>query len=162
MTAATRPLYQCIFVAIDGSDTAELALDHAIRLAKNEHAHLRIAHVVEAYRYAEAVAGPEEFDLAATLKALRHDGRRLLNQAKAKGRAAGVAVETALLEGKELTDRPATLLAAEARRSAADLIVVGTHGLRNSDRVVLGSVAEALIRQTSVPVLLLRPSRDVT
>ena len=79
--------------------------------------------------------------MTAALQSLRESGRQQLAKAKTKARAAGVKVETALQEGKELTDRVAAL-AKEAQRSDADLIVSGTHGLRNSDRVILGSVAE--------------------
>ena len=156
----THAHYRCIFVAVDGSASAEFALEHAVQLAKSQHARLHIAHVVEGYRCAQAFVGPDEPDVAAALEALRQDGRRLLAEAKTKAAGAGVQVETALLQTRALTERPAALLAAEATRSQADLIVIGTHGLRNSERVTLGSVAEALIRNTTVPVLLLRTGVD--
>jgi nucleotide-binding universal stress UspA family protein len=158
VTHATVPPYRCILVAVDGTDTAELAFGHALRLAKHHRARLHVVHVVEAYRCAESFAGPDEPDVAAALEALRQDGRRLLTEARTRAAGAGVQVETALLQTHALTERPAAALAAEAGRINADLIVIGTHGLRNSERSTLGSVAEALIGNTTVPVLLLRPA----
>lgn len=44
----------------------------------------------------------------------------------------------------------------EAKRSAADLVVIGTHGRRGVGRLVMGSVAEGVIRTSLVPVLTIR------
>lgn len=45
---------------------------------------------------------------------------------------------------------------AEARRCAADLIVIGTHGRRGMKRLLLGSSAESVLRESAIPVLLVR------
>jgi len=160
MREATPPIYRCILVAVDGSATAELAFDHAVRLARHHRARLHVVHVVEAYRCVEPFAEREELNVAEALQALHQEGQRLLAEAKKKAASAGVHAEISLLQTKALTERPAALLAREARRSKADLIVIGTHGLSDTERVTLGSVAEALIRATSVPVLLLRTGND--
>ena len=50
----------------------------------------------------------------------------------------------------------APLLAAEAKAWPADLIVIGTHGRRGVDHLLMGSVAEGVVRISPVPVMLIR------
>ncbi|HET7877050.1 MAG TPA: universal stress protein, partial [Methylomirabilota bacterium] len=75
-------------------------------------------------------------------------------KAGARAREAGVAVEPALLESDGR--RVAAVVVDEARWWEADLIVVGTHGRRGLDRLLLGSVAEGVVRAAPVTVLLVR------
>jgi nucleotide-binding universal stress UspA family protein len=53
-------------------------------------------------------------------------------------------------------ERIASVIEGEARRWQADLIVIGTHGRSGLSRLLLGSVAEGVVRVASVPVLLVR------
>ena len=50
----------------------------------------------------------------------------------------------------------ASLILAQARKSKADVIVMGTHGRRGLSRMVMGSDAEGVVREANVPVLLVR------
>jgi nucleotide-binding universal stress UspA family protein len=149
-------MYRRIFVAVDGSDPSRLALAHGLQLAKDQRARVRIVHAVESIHYLVSLAGGYPFDATALLASLRDEGRKVVAQAEEAARAAGVEFETAMLEGKEASDRIATLLVQDARDWDADLIVLGTHGRRGFDRVFLGSVAEALVRMAPLPVLLVR------
>jgi nucleotide-binding universal stress UspA family protein len=148
-------MYKRILVAIDGSETSKLALDHALQLAKEQHARLRIAHVVEAVGKSIPLMGGYPFDAAALQQTLRDDGKELLAATAANLRGQ-IDAETALLEAQDTTERTAAVLAREAQRWEADLIAVGTHGRRGFDRMFLGSVAESLIRVAPAPVLLVR------
>ena len=78
----------------------------------------------------------------------------MLDSAAAMAQSAGVTVEQQLVEdpGVRLGD----VVASEARQWEADLIVVGTHGRRGLDRVLLGSGAEQVVRSAPVPVLVIR------
>lgn len=149
-------MYQRIFVAIDGSDTSQLAFDHALSLARNQSARLIVAHVVETLIYPISPTGGYPFNPETVQQTLRDQGVALLEQAQAKGQSAGVEIETALLEVREATERTAATLAREAQRRQADLIVLGTHGRRGFDRLLMGSVAETLLRSAAMPVLLVR------
>jgi nucleotide-binding universal stress UspA family protein len=149
-------MYQRIVVATDGSDTSNIAVDHAVQLAKDQRARLRIVHVVESIGYAVSMAGAYPFDPTPLWEALREGGRQALSTAEAKARSAGVEIETVLLEDKEPPERVASILAKDAQKWDADLIVLGTHGRRGVDRLFLGSVAETLVRMASTPVLLVR------
>lgn len=149
-------MYKRIVVATDGSDTSSIAVEHAVQLAKDQRARLRFVHVVESIGYAVSLAGAYPFDPTPLWEALREDGRKALATAEAKARSAGVDAETALLEDQEPPERVAAILAKDAQKWDADLIVLGTHGRRGFDRLLLGSVAQALIRMAPTPVLLVR------
>jgi len=145
-------MYQRILVPIDGSPTSERALQEAIKLADGKGC-LRLVYVIEEV-YPLDADGFAYIDYAALQQAVRHTGERALAQAAEKVRASGATVETALLEASG--ERVASVVDSEAGRWPADLIVIGTHGRSGLSRLLLGSVAEGVVRGASVPVLLVR------
>jgi nucleotide-binding universal stress UspA family protein len=149
-------MYRRILVAVDGSETSNLALEHALQLGKDQRARVRIVHALESVQYLVALSGGYAFDVGELFDSLRRNGERVLAASLDKARAVGVDAETALVEGKEPMDRAAQILVQGARNWDADLIVLGTHGRRGFDRLFLGSVAEHVLRIASVPVLLVR------
>ena len=147
-------MYRRILVAIDGSATAGLALREAIALTKNQVATLRLVHVVDlgpAYVNVETTSQLDDYE-----RALRDSGRLVLDKALAGAQSAGVQAESRLLEIVTINERVADASAAEAQRWPADLIVIGTHGRRGFRHLMLGSVAESLVRVARQPVLLVR------
>jgi nucleotide-binding universal stress UspA family protein len=64
------------------------------------------------------------------------------------------ATETRELKGGRVADA----IVAQARASKCDLIVIGTHGRRGFSRALMGSDAERVVRESSVPVLVVRAS----
>ena len=145
-------MYQRILVPIDGSATSERALQEAIKLAAGK-AQLRLVFVMEEVYLLDA-EGYAFIDYAALQEAVRHTGERALAQAAEIVRQSGVTAETALLE--VAGERVASVIDGEARRWSADLIVIGTHGRSGLSRLLLGSVAEGVVRGAPVPVLLVR------
>jgi len=146
-------MYQSILVAIDESATSDLALKEAALLAKEQNATLRIAHVIdETFAYTVALTPSEMTDRQA---GLRSAGEKTLNHAAATARSLGVNTETALLV-VEASERVYDAIEKEAARWPADLVVIGTHGRRGFRRLLLGSVAEGLIRTATKPILLVR------
>lgn len=145
-------MYQRILVPIDGSTTSGRALQEAIKVAAGK-AQLRLVYVIEE-AYPLDAEGLAFIDYAALLEALRKTGERALAQAAEKVRKSGVTAETALLEAKG--DRAAKVIDSDALKWQADLIVIGTHGRTGLSRLLLGSVAEGVVRGASVPVLLVR------
>lgn len=147
-------MYQRILVAVDGSSTADLALDEAIRLAKDQRALLGLVTAVD-----QAVLVLETpYVLPEFLDAARKSAEAVLAKTAARAREAGLEVETRLAGLETFTDRAAELISAEAKAWNADLLVIGTHGRRGVNHLLLGSVAEAVIRTSTVPVLLVRGS----
>jgi nucleotide-binding universal stress UspA family protein len=145
-------MYQRILVSIDGSATAEQALQEAIKLADGK-AQLRLVYVVEE-TYPLDAEGYAFIDYAALQEAVRKTGERTLAQAAKNVQRSGNTAETALLDAPG--QRTASVIDGEAVNWKADLIVIGTHGRSGLSRLLLGSVAEEVVRGASVPVLLVR------
>jgi nucleotide-binding universal stress UspA family protein len=154
-------MYKCILVAIDGSVTSDLALREAIGLAKDQNAMLRLVHVVDvtppAYTTTEpASAVALHFPLAEYQKALQEAGEKLLTTRATTARDAGVNVDTKLITVGMLGERIYEAIEEQSKQWPADLIVVGTEGRRGFQRLMIGSVAEGLVRISTKPVPLIR------
>jgi nucleotide-binding universal stress UspA family protein len=85
---------------------------------------------------------------------MRVAGEKLLAHDRQKALDKGVAADCVLID--EVPGRICDHVAAQAKRSNADLIVVGSHGRRGVGRVLLGSDAEQIVRHAPVPVLVVR------
>jgi nucleotide-binding universal stress UspA family protein len=145
-------MYEKIVVPVDGSSTSDLGLSEAIKLARLTGARLVLLHAIDTVAVA---AIPDAAAAAARLfEAMRESGEQILSRAGGMAANAGVAAESVLLD--TLSGRVSDLVVEEARKRHADLIVMGTHGRRGVGRVLLGSDAEQVVRNASVPVLLVR------
>jgi nucleotide-binding universal stress UspA family protein len=100
------------------------------------------------------MAGANVTDL---VQALTQRGRRILGKAAELARKAGLACDSLLLE--TITGPAAEPILRQAKKSRVDLIVMGTHGRRGLKRLVMGSDAEQIVRNATVPVLLVRGKR---
>jgi len=146
-------MYKRILVAADGSNTSNVALEEAVRLTKELKAQLRIITVVEEL----ILDGSAEYvDINEVRKAVVHYGEEALKKAKAAAQASGVEAETKLVQIKRFGDRVTDAIAREADAWPADLIVIGTHGRRGFNHLLMGSVAEGVVRVATKPVLLIR------
>jgi nucleotide-binding universal stress UspA family protein len=145
-------MYQNILVPVDGSPTSNLGLEEAVQLAKSLGSRIRLLHVVNEL----VVLTPEVAATALTdvLDMLRSVGESILTSAEDTVRKAGVPVEVLLVEA--VGGRAGDHVVEKAREWPADLIVCGTHGRRGLRRALLGSDAEHIVRNSSVPVLLVR------
>ncbi len=146
-------MFKRILVAVDGSDTAELALQESIRLAKEVQAQLRLVYVIDVVNLNVGVDFPFPPEVSGVLA---KTGQDILDKAGAVAREAGVSVETALIKIDTLGQRIPEMIAADAEAWPADLIVIGTHGRRGLSHLFLGSVAEGVVRVATKPVLLIR------
>ena len=148
-------VYKRIMVPVDGSATSTAGLNEALRLARNQGAKLRLIHIVdEMMVFGTSEAG---LNIEPVLESMKRTGKRVLDRAAKLAAARGVRAETELWENA--TGRVAEVLVARAKRWRADLIVMGTHGRRGVNRLVLGSDAELVVRNSPVPVLLVRSGR---
>jgi len=144
-------------VPIDGSPTSNRGLAVAIGLASEQKAKLCLLHVVDELVVVGGADGmsfvPASY-IDEFIGALRAGGKKLLARAEAKARKHGIEVEAVLLEtvGRRVADQ----IIEQAKKWRADVIVLGTHGRRGVSRVVMGSDAELVLRETPVPVLLVR------
>ncbi len=145
-------IYRRILVAVDGSSSATGALEQAIALAMDQNASLRIAHVIDtATLNAETIDGLARFE-----ESVRRAGRQVLSEAEAAALRAGLQAETVLLEIGQLREHIADRIVRNAAEWQADIIVLATHGRRGLTHLLLGSVAESVVRVSMTTVLLTR------
>lgn len=146
-------MYQRILVPVDGSSSSGQGLAEAIALAKLTGGSLRLVHVIDEPFVALGIDGGT-YATADLFRIVRETSQRVLADASAAAKRAGVAADELLLDSVD--GRVCDLVVKAAGDWAADLIVIGTHGRRGFDRLLLGSDAEQILRLAPVPVLLVR------
>ena len=144
---AVRMRPRTILCPIDFSPGSRYALRVAIRLANESGAPLVLVH---AWFVPAATAGGDPPMLGVTMQALVDDAQRGLTDALTEVKRAGVEHVTSQL----VTGPPAERVASIA--TPRDLIVMGTHGRTGLSRVLLGSVAERVVRHAPCSVLIAR------
>ncbi len=149
-------MYRNVLVPIDGSDTAQRGLDEAVSLAKSLGSRIRLVHVINEAELLSPYAVGSSYDRI--FEQVRNYGESILQAAQAVVRGAGLEVDTRLNEANGVVAGEQILQA--AKDWPADLIVCGTHGRRGIRRIVMGSDAEYVVRQSPVPVLLVRARGD--
>lgn len=144
-----------IFVAIDNSSTSQKALDEAIQLAKALGASLCIATAADEGPLTQHGMGLGTYiDIDKMKEEMRGASSMLLAQALDKANTAGCQAEHMLIESSQ--KRVAEMISEAASQWNADLIVVGTHGRRGFERLLVGSVAENLVRIATTSLMLVR------
>lgn len=147
---ASESTVQTIMVPLDGSEFSEVALPYAELLARVFHAEVRLVRVVEATYVADGtVLAPAM--AAEAIPEVRESAEYLANVAQPL-RDNGIRVQTQILEGF-----PTNQLLAYEKESGADLAVMATHSRTGLSRLVYGSVAERVLNNGTVPVLMVRP-----
>jgi nucleotide-binding universal stress UspA family protein len=148
-------MYKRILVAIDDSSTSAKALDEAINLAKALGAALCVAHAADEATLTQLGIGLENhLDIEQAKLEIRASSNALLDGAVAKAAAAGCSAEKKHMESSRR--RIAEMIADAAQEWGADLVIVGTHGRRGFEALLVGSVAENLVRLASTSLLLVR------
>lgn len=142
-------MFKHILVPTDFGEPAQAALDVALSLASSADAKLTLFHayafLMPIYSEAAWVPGAE----------IERDARQALDEALSKVKKIYSKTESALTCGD-----PALEILRAATKLGADLIVIGTHGRRGLSRVLLGSVAEKVVRLSPVPVLTVPGAED--
>lgn len=148
-------MYQHVLVAIDDSETSRKALGEAIALANTHGARLAIAHAVdESLIQSFTTHGAALTNTKPLEEALIGNGRAILDEAVVQARMAGIEATTHLLASQDMP--VADQIAQAVEKTGADLLVVGSHGRRGFRRLLLGSVAEDLMRKVAVSLLIVR------
>jgi nucleotide-binding universal stress UspA family protein len=141
---------QHFLVPTDFSTCADEALEYAIALASKLQARLTVLHVIHSVPlWTEGDMGLALPD--AYLRQLEAQGQQSLEQRQQRIQAAGVQGDMLLVHGM-----PFQSIIDLAHDKKADLIVMGTHGRTGLKHVLLGSVAERVVRLAPCPVLIVR------
>jgi nucleotide-binding universal stress UspA family protein len=143
-------MFQKILVAVDTSDASQSALRYALDLAKAAGGSVVLVNIVDISKLA-AIAGYETPYPLDAIEIMRTDSQQLLNDSAKTCTASGIASTTQTGEG-DTCDQILRI----AKEQGADLIALGTHGRKGLSRIVIGSVAEGVLRRADVPVLVTR------
>ena len=142
------PLWKSILVPTDFSAASFKAMEYAVTLAEMFGAKLTLAHIVVPVAAPDLVYGPVAWDEAVAIKTAQE---RLAELKHSRGAAAARKVRTVVRRG-----HPYSEIDQIAKDIGADLIVVSTHGRSGLQHLLLGSVAERVIRHAPCPVLVVR------
>jgi nucleotide-binding universal stress UspA family protein len=137
-----------ILCPIDFSDYSRHALDHAVAIARWYGATVTVLHVFSSAPVAAYGTGPVIFE-PIVLKPAERD--QLLANTRAfidAESARGITVEAVVRDGNTAAE-----ILDQATSMNADLLVIGTHGRSGFERLLLGSVAEKVLRKAPCPVL---------
>lgn len=148
--AAVSPfVLRRILVPIDFSECCRKALEYALPLARQFGAQLTLLHVMPANYFVGSEFGPVDFPVPEA--EWRENSSRELRALAERTIAEAVPTETQVRQGQ-----PAHEIAACAQELGIDLIVLSTHGRTGLRHVLVGSVAENVVRYASCPVLVVR------
>jgi nucleotide-binding universal stress UspA family protein len=131
-------MFKTILVPTDGSKFAQKAEDAAISIAAKYDARIIGAYVID-----EKLIYPYEV--------LEEEGKGILKNLSLKAKKEGVIVDEILVFGT-----PAKDLITIIRRMDPDLVVIGTHSKKGLEKLLLGSVAEKVLKTVESPVLLVK------
>jgi len=149
-------LIKKILCPVDFSEFSIRAYRHALSLAEHYDADLVAMHVVELWKYPYADYAASSGDYANFRQALDKGGKEKLREFVKKYSHEKIKPELAICEGRA----PDSILAF-AKEQKVDGIVMGTHGRRGFDRLMLGSATDRVIREASCPVIVVcKPTRE--
>jgi nucleotide-binding universal stress UspA family protein len=140
--------FKKIMIATDGSICSRMAANNAIEIARLSGGTVYAVYVVSTDYFSSMAV---DLDWERMREALKKEGVQSLNYVTGAGEMEGVKVEPVLLEG-----HPATKLIRYAIEEKMDLIVMGSLGKTGLNRLLLGSVAENMVRHSKVPVLVVK------
>jgi nucleotide-binding universal stress UspA family protein len=146
-------MYEKIMVPLDGSELAECVLPHVEGLIKRCHVSnvvfVRVVEPTERFYHGDVPISPEIYK--ETESARQSKAKDYLDQIKNR-----LKYEGAELQSEVLIGRVADSLADYTEKNDIDLILIATHGRSGVTRWVRGSIADKILRSSSVPVLMVR------
>jgi nucleotide-binding universal stress UspA family protein len=139
-------IFKKILVATDGSANSLAAAEEAIKIARSMGSSVYAIYVVDTSVLSSASLGEGESFIYNSLK---DEGKKAVDQIRSM--ASGVQVETQVIEGK-----PTSAITDFASKNGIDLIVVGSQGKSKIEALLLGSVADRVLRTATCPVLVVK------
>ena len=149
-------MYAQVLIATDGSEVGARALDHGLKLAKAVGGKVTIVTVTEPAALiggGYGAFGAAGFDpIPELIEAQKKSAEAVLGAASTAAKAVGIEAKTVLVDNSY----PAEGIVATAQEIGADLIVMGSHGRRGLDRLLLGSQTANVLAHSKIPVLVTR------
>ena len=144
-------MFKHILVPVDGSSTSLVAVGQAIKLAKAFDSTVTVIYVIDPYPFT-GVGTDFAYGQAGYLSAATAEANTAVQAAKDRFVAAEVTANTSVVEAH--TAWRGIVEASDSLK--VDLIVMGSHGRSGLEKLVLGSVAQAVLSHTKRPVLVVR------
>ena len=148
-------MFKHILVPVDGSATSLIAIDKAAGLAKAFGSAITAIYVIDPYPFtgvgADFAYGQDQY-----LNAARAEASTAIDSVNQRLKAAGVQADTRVVDAHSVWR--GILEAADA--VGVDLIVIGSHGRRGLEKLVLGSVAQSVLSHTKVNTLVVRDASE--
>ncbi len=149
-------MYARVLIATDGSELADRAIDHGVQLAKLAGSEVTIVTVTEPVSivgggYATVVGGVVE-PIPELIEAQEKSARDLLQRAANRAAEQGLTIKTVLVDNSFAAEG----IVATASEIGAELIIMGSHGRRGLNRLLLGSQTNNVLAHTKLPVLVTR------
>jgi nucleotide-binding universal stress UspA family protein len=141
-------VFNNILVALDGSEVSQRALVRAADEAKVWKAKLHAVYVVETGLFSSL---PMDNTVEIMYRVLEKEGESVLEKAKKFCSEKGISVFTHMKQGHAGTE-----IIALAEREKVDLIMVGSHGKSNTDRLLIGSVSTFVVTHSSASTMVVR------
>jgi nucleotide-binding universal stress UspA family protein len=142
------PVFTNILVAIDGSDTSQRVLVRAVEEAKVWNARLNVIYVVETGLFSSL---PADNTVEIMYRVLEKEGTEVLEQAKKYAADNGVNVITYIKQGHAGSE-----IVTLADKEKTDLVMVGSHGKSQADRLLIGSVSTYVVTHCKVTTMVVR------
>jgi nucleotide-binding universal stress UspA family protein len=142
------PVFTNILVAMDGSEASQRALSQAVDLAKLCNAKLHTIYVVETGLFSSL---PMEGTVEIMYSVLEKEGDEVMESAKKYATEKSISVITHMKQGHAGSE-----ILALAEEEKSDLIIVGSHGKSNTDRLLIGSVSTFVVTHSTVTTMVVR------
>jgi nucleotide-binding universal stress UspA family protein len=142
------PVFTNILVAMDGSEASQRALSQAVDLAKLCNAKLHTIYVVETGLFSSL---PMEGTVEIMYSVLEKEGEEVMERAKKYASEKSITVSTHMKQGHAGSE-----ILALAEEEKSDLIIVGSHGKSNTDRLLIGSVSTFVVTHSTVTTMVVR------
>ena len=144
-------MFKHILVPVDGSETSLQAVSKAAELAKVFNSEVTAVYVLDPYPFT-GVGADFAYGQAQYLSAATAEANKALEHVTERMKDTGVTVKTLVGEGHAIHEG----IVRVGENVGADLIVMGSHGRRGLEKLVLGSVAQRVLQTAKVPVLVVR------
>jgi nucleotide-binding universal stress UspA family protein len=142
------PVFTNILIAMDGSEASQRALSQAVDLAKLCNAKLHTIYVVETGLFSSL---PMEGTVEIMYSVLEKEGEEVMDRAKKYATEKSITVITHMKQGHAGSE-----ILALAEEEKSDLIIVGSHGKSNTDRLLIGSVSTFVVTHSTVTTMVVR------
>ncbi len=146
-----------ILLAMDGSEPSFRAAKHAIHLAKVENAEVTALHVLENVKQGGVIGLRARYGdikiVKAFLKYSEEKARHWMEKVEEEAKSNGVKVKTEIIPDQS---SKAEEILKFAEKNKIDIIIIGTRGLTGFKKMILGSVANAIVGNAKCPVLIIK------